>query len=233
MTRLHEGAADRDAGGCVAAVDDRVRAAVNRAVAKGDGGLVRLVARAVAASVGSFARGSRSGDCALVATLEPGAYMAPVTATDSGTGVALVEVDELEGGPGARLKDLSTRARVLAGAGVVIPGLVVTAANARTLLVRAVGPGLGAFGVSGTLARPALTVTAGGAVVAANSGWESSADPAGLAAAAARAGAFAVQTGRADAALMVTLPAGAWTIQVSGADGGAGLLLVEVYEEGS
>lgn len=133
------------------------------------------------------------------------------------------------------MKDLSARARVLAGAGVVIPGLVVTGANARTLLVRAVGPGLGAFGVGGTLARPALTVTAGGAVVAANSGWESSADPAGLAAAAAaaRAGAFAVQTGRADAALMVTLPAGAWTIQVSGADGGAGLVLVEVYEVGS
>jgi hypothetical protein len=115
----------------------------------------------------------------------------------------------------------------------VIPGLVVTGANARTLLVRAVGPGLGAFGVSGTLARPALTVTAGGAVVAANTGWESSADPAGLAAAAARAGAFAVQTGRADAALIVTLPAGAWTIQVSGADGGAGVVLVEVYDLGS
>jgi hypothetical protein len=116
---------------------------------------------------------------------------------------------------------------------VVIPGLVLTGANARTLLVRAVGPGLGAFGVSGTLARPALAVSSAGAMIGANTGWESSADPAALAAAAARAGAFALQTGRADAALIVTLPAGAWTIQVSGADGGAGVVLVEIYDLGS
>jgi hypothetical protein len=188
---------------------------------------------ATAASVGAFALGARSGDCAVVATLEPGAYTAPVTSVDGGTGVALVEAYELEGVPGARLKNLSARARVSPGAGVVIPGLVVTGANGRTLLVRAVGPGLGAFGVSGTLARPALTVGAGGAPIAANTGWESSADPAALAAAAARAGAFALQTGRVDAALIVTLPAGAWTIQVSGADGGAGVVLVEIYDLGS
>jgi len=51
-----------------------------------------------------------------------------------------------------------------------------------------------------------------------------------LTAAAGRVGAFTLQAGRADAALIATLPAGAWTIQVSGADGGSGVVLVEVYD---
>ena len=113
---------------------------------------------------------------------------------------------------------------------MAIPGLVITGENARSVLVRAIGPGLAAFGVSGTLARPSLVVVAGTQPVAANVGWESSADPAMLAAAAERAGAFALQNGRADAALITTLPPGAWTIQVTGADGGSGVVLVEIYD---
>jgi hypothetical protein len=113
---------------------------------------------------------------------------------------------------------------------VVIPGIVIAGENARTVLVRAIGPDLAAFGLSGTLARPSLVVLSGGQPVAANAGWESSADPAALAAAAARVGAFPLRNGRADAALIATLPAGAWTIQVTGADGGAGVVLIEVYD---
>ncbi len=192
---------------------------------------------ATAAGVGAFALAPRSGDCALVATLEPGAYTAPITALDGGTGVALVEAYELDAGASAgavsRLKNLSTRVRVAPGAGVAIPGMVIAGDNARTVLVRAVGPGLAAFGVSGTLARPAVVVMAGGVVVAGNAGWETSPDAAAITAAGASAGAFALQAGRADAALVATLPAGAWTIQVTGADGGAGVVLVEVYDVSS
>jgi GH35 family endo-1,4-beta-xylanase len=200
---------------------------------------------ATAAGVGAFALAPRSGDCALVATLEPGGYTAPITALDGGTGVALVEAYELDTGVSAaagtsvsadtvsRLKNLSTRVRVAPGAGVAIPGMVIAGDTARTVLVRAVGPGLAAFGVSGTLARPAVVVMAGGVVVAGNVGWETSPDAAAIAAAGASAGAFALQAGRADAALVATLPAGAWTIQVTGADGGAGVVLVEVYDVSS
>ncbi len=204
-----------------------------------DGGTAAEAANvaATAAGVGAFALAPRSGDCAVVATLEPGAYTAPITALDGGTGVALVEAYELDAGASAgavsRLKNLSARVRVAPGAGVAIPGLVIAGDNARTVLVRAVGPGLAAFGVSGTLARPALVVMAGGVAVAGNAGWETSPDAASITAAGASAGAFALQAGRADAALVATLPAGAWTIQVNGADGGAGVVLVEVYEVGS
>jgi hypothetical protein len=42
-------------------------------------------------------------------------------------------------------------------------------------------------------------------------------------------GAFALGAGSKDAVLLVTLPAGAYTAQVSGVAGG-GIALVEVYE---
>jgi hypothetical protein len=167
-----------------------------------------------------------------VTTLDPGAYTAPVTSADGGSGIVLIEVYEVDASP-PRLKNLSTRARVAPGAGIAIPGMVIAGENARTVLVRAVGPGLASFGVTGLLARPSVVVMSGTQAVAANAGWESSPDPAALSAAALRVGAFALQRGRADAALVATLPSGAWTIQVSGSDGGSGVVLVEIYDLGA
>ena len=209
-------------------------------VRRADGGVVMVnrgwdntgdpaLLAATAASVGAFPLARGSGDCAVIATLEPGAYTAPITGADGGTGIAMVEAYEIESG-GTRLTNLSTRARVASGAGVAIPGVVISGENARTVLVRAVGPGLAAFGLTGTLARPLLVVMAGTETVAANGGWEASADVAALTAASARAGAFPLQPGRADAALIATLTPGAWTIQISGADGGSGIVLIEVYD---
>lgn len=212
--------------------------ATNRGWDTGSAAEASVVA-STAAGVGAFALAPHSGDCALVATLAPGAYTAPITGTDGGTGVALVEAYELDGAAGervgapVRLKNLSTRVRVAPGASVAISGMVIAGDNTRTVLVRAVGPGLAAFGVSGPLARPSLVVRAGEQAWAANEGWEISPETAAISAAGARAGAFALGAGKADAALLATLPAGAWTIQVSGADGGSGVVLVEVYDVSS
>ena len=198
-----------------------------------DSGADAAAVAATAASVGAFALAPGSADCAIVALLPPGAYTAPVAATDGGTGVALVEAYELDADAGSRMKNLSTRARVAPGAGVAIPGLVIAGENARTVLVRGIGPGLAAFGVSGFLARPSLVVQSGVQPVAANAGWETSSDPGRLLAGNQRAGAFSLQAGRMDAALITTLPPGAWTIQVSSVDGGSGIVLIEVYDLGS
>ncbi|MBC7366388.1 MAG: hypothetical protein H7343_06170 [Undibacterium sp.] len=43
-------------------------------------------------------------------------------------------------------------------------------------------------------------------------------------------GAFPLPPGSKDAALVVALPAGGYTVQVSGADGGTGTAIVEIYE---
>lgn len=102
----------------------------------------------------------------------------------------------------------------------------------RVRLVREVEPGLAQFGVAGSLRRPLLAVLAGDRVVAQNSNWSTSAEAAAIATAATEAGAFPLTAGNteADAALMLNLSPGNYTAQVTGADGGTGVALLEVYE---
>jgi hypothetical protein len=189
-------------------------------------------------SVGAFTLATGSRDAALVATLAPGAYTAQVTGADAtSTGLALVEVYEVSAGT-STLLNLSTRANIGTDANVAIPGLVISAGSApRRLLIRAVGPTLSTFSLTGVLADPTLTVTnsTGTATFASNDNWGT---PTGLGPAAATtlfnaftaAGAFGLTAGSRDAAVLTELSAGNYTIQVSGVASTTGLALVEVYD---
>jgi hypothetical protein len=97
-------------------------------------------------------------------------------------------------------------------------------------LVRAIGPGLTQFGVRGVLADPRLTLFSGSTVLAANDQWYEAPNAVALAAAAQQVGAFRLRAETADAGLLLTLPAGSYTAQVSGGEGASGTALVEVYE---
>jgi hypothetical protein len=131
----------------------------------------------------------------------------------------------------ARLINISTRAQVGTGGSILIPGFVVGGSGTETLLIRADGPALTAFGVGGVLAQPSLSVfNSAGTVVASNTGWGTGSDPAQVASAAASVGAFALASGSADCALVASLPAGAYTVQVSGVNNITGVALAEVYE---
>ncbi len=130
-----------------------------------------------------------------------------------------------------RLVNISTRAQVGTGANILIPGFVVAGSGLETLLIRADGPALTEFNVAGVLSVPSLNVfDASGRLLASNTGWNN--DPR-LAAAAASVGAFAFAPGTADCALIITLPPGAYTAQVSGVGGTTGVALAEVYEMSS
>lgn len=135
------------------------------------------------------------------------------------------------GAPGARLVNLSTRAQVGTGDKILIPGLVIGGSDPVRVLVRAIGPGLTAFGVSGALARPTMTVFSAATqkAIGSNTGWSGGADKGDIAGAAAVVGAFALADGSADCAALLTLTSGAYTIQVSGVGGTTGEALVEVY----
>ena len=76
----------------------------------------------------------------------------PVTATDGGSGVTLLEVYNSSSSTASSVVNASTRAYVGTGDAVLIVGFVIEGTGSLPLLVRAVGPTLAALGVSGALA---------------------------------------------------------------------------------
>ncbi len=180
-------------------------------------------------AAGAFSLPPGSKDAALVASLGAGDYTAPVTATDGGSGVALVEIYDGALNSGASIVNASTRAFVGTAESVLIPGFVVSGTGTIRLLVRAVGPTLAGFGVTGTLADPTITLYRGATVLATNDNWSSATNAAEIAATAATVGAFPLPTGSNDAALVVVLPAGSYSAVVSGVGATTGTALVELY----
>jgi hypothetical protein len=129
------------------------------------------------------------------------------------------------------LLNASTRGRTGPGADALILGFVV-GTDAKQLLVRGVGPALGAFGIAAA-ADPKITVyDRTGRIVAENDNWSAAGATAtaALTAAAGKTGAFPLAAASLDAALLVTLPPGAYTVQLGATAGAAGVALVEVYE---
>lgn len=164
-------------------------------------------------------------ECAVVLDLPAGAYTAIVRGAGGAQGVAIIEVYDLAtSGSGARLVNLSTRAKVQTGDNVVIGGVVTQGTQARRLLVRAVGPSLAAFGVPNVLANPTLEINAGATQIATNDNWK---DQPGMAAIAASG--FAPTDDR-EAAVILERPAGSCTAIVRGAGGTTGVAIIEVYE---
>lgn len=186
---------------------------------------------AAASSSGAFAFAAGSADSAILTTLAPGGYTAQISSGSGSAGVGLIEVYDLSTATvGQNLVNLSTRALAGTGNEMLISGLIIGGTLPKRVLIRAAGPALAAFNLTGVLARPQLTLFSGNTPVFVNSGWSTSADAAAITTASAQAGAFAFASGSADAAMIVTLAPGAYTAQVTGVGGTTGLALVEIYE---
>jgi hypothetical protein len=210
----------------------------NALVASNSGWAGSAAVSSAAASAGAFAwTDPTSLDSALVETLPAGPYTANISGASGDTGVALAEVyDETPTGTFTaatpHLVNVSARASVGSGGSVLIAGFVIGGSTAKTVLIRASGPALEQFGVTGVITDPMLqlyNVASGGAVLlASNDDWGG--DPE-IATAAASVGAFAwTDPASADCALLVTLPPGSYTAEVLGINGSSGVALVEVYE---
>jgi hypothetical protein len=187
-----------------------------------------------AAAVGAFAwTNTSSKDSALLESESAGAYTAQVSGASDDTGVALIEVyDATPAGTytptSPRLVNISARVQVGTGGNILIAGFVIGGSTARTVLVRASGPALIPFGVGGTLPDPQLDLYSGTTLLASNAGWGGNAQ---ITSTASSVGAFAwANASSNDSAILVTLPPGAYTAQVSGASNDTGVALVELYE---
>ena len=119
---------------------------------------------------------------------------------------------------------MSTRGSVGTGDNVLISGFIVGDVDSATVVVRALGPSLASYGVSGVLSDPTLTIyDSSGSVIASNDNWQDDLN------------AIYVQKNgltppnASESALVLHLPAGAYTAIVRGANGGTGIGLAEVY----
>ncbi|MBL9186577.1 MAG: immunoglobulin domain-containing protein [Opitutaceae bacterium] len=193
------------------------------------GGSAHLAA--ALSAVGAFAfTGPTSRDAATEVSIATRDNSVKVSAFGNAIGKVMAEVYDAT--PAAsfttttpRLINVSLRKHLGAG---LSAGFVIGGATPLRVLVRAIGPSLGLFGVPGVVADPQLALFNGSSVkIGESNDWLGTAE---LSAAFAAVGAFPLPATSKDAALVATLSPGQYSVQVSGVNNTTGVALVEVYE---
>src|SRR6266542_142183 len=163
-------------------------------------------------------------ESATLQTLAPGAYTVIVNGKDPTPGIGLVELYDLSPLSNSKLVNMSARGSVGTGDIVLISGFIVGDVESATVVVRALGPSLASFGVSGVLSDPTLTIQdANGTPIASNDNWQDDINAIDV-----QKNALSLPNER-ESEIVLHLPAGAYTAIVRGAGGGTGVGLVEVY----
>jgi cyclophilin family peptidyl-prolyl cis-trans isomerase len=153
------------------------------------------------------------------------AYTAIVRGANNTTGIGLVEVYDLDSGPGSTLLNIATRGRVDIDPNALIGGFILGGTESKRVLVRAIGPSLAASNVPDPLADPTLELHDGnGALLDSNDDWGSSPDQAEIQASGA------APTNPKESAVLRILPAGPFTAIVRGVNNTAGVGSVEIYQ---
>ena len=146
------------------------------------------------------------------ATPTPSATASPSpTATPAGT-------------PTARPVNISTRARVETGDGVLIAGTIITGNEPKRVMIRAIGPSLTDEGIADALQDPVLQLYgANGALITENDNWKDSQQ--------AEIEATPLEpTDDRESAIIATLDPNAYTAVVTGRNGTSGVALAEIYD---
>lgn len=163
-------------------------------------------------------------DAALFSSFNQGYYTMQVMPSDTRSGVGLVEVYDQMLSNSSRLSGISTRSYIGTSpsdymyAGLAIQGTV-------KVMIRGLGKSLVAQGVSGALDDAKIVLRKqDGSMIDSNDNWATHASASTL-----------QQRGQApnegsDAAMIVDLSDGLYTIEVSSANGQSGIGLIEVYE---
>jgi len=167
---------------------------------------------------------SNEAESAIVATLNPGAYTAVVRGANNSTGIAVVEAYDLDADRSSNLANIATRGLIQTGDNVMIGGFILGGGTGPTkVLVRGIGPSLGAFGITNPLVDPVLELhNSNGALIDSNDDWRTNQ-------------ALIQSTGLqpandAESALLLSNPApGAYTIILHGKNNGTGVGVVEAY----
>jgi len=168
---------------------------------------------------------ANSLESAIAQTLAPGAYTVIVSGKDATPGIGLVELYDVSPLSNSKLVNMSARGSVGTGDNVLISGFIVGEVESATVVVRALGPSLASFGVSGVLSDPVLTIyDSKGSAIATNDNWHDGNNATDI----QRNG--LAPPNAVDSAIMLHLPAGSYTAIVRGANAATGNALVEVYD---
>lgn len=105
----------------------------------------------------------------------------------------------------------------------MIGGFIIGGDAPTKVIVRAIGPSLAAFGVTGVLGDPTMELhDSSGSLIFSNDNWRSDQEQEII-------DTTIPPTDDKESAIVATLPPGAYTAIVRGANGTTGVALVEVY----
>ena len=167
---------------------------------------------------------SDSHESAIIATLAPGNYTAIIRGVNNTTGIAVFEAYESDSTP-TRLVNISTRGGVGTSDQVLIGGLIVNGSQSKKSMIRAIGPSLASFGISGTLADPTLELLdSNGNTLATNNDWQSSSQASQISASGL------APSNPKESAIMATLAPGNYTAIIKGVNNTTGIGMIEVYD---
>jgi outer membrane protein assembly factor BamB/subtilisin family serine protease len=177
---------------------------------------------------------SSSPEAAILRTLPTGPFTAHIVDENGTEGVGMGEIYDYDleaaGDPTrdsqSKLLGISARARIADGDSVLIGGFVIDGNVPLKILIRGIGPGL-SDALSDYLPNPKLTLYKDGTPIYSNDDWSGDAS---VASAAGSLGMSFTNTASKDAALLVTLEPGAYTVIVSSSDGSVGVGMVDIYQ---
>jgi N-acetylneuraminic acid mutarotase len=171
------------------------------------------------------AQPSNDLESAIVRTLDPGSYTAILRGKGDATGIGVVQAYDLNQAANSKFGNIATRGFVDSGDNAMIGGFIIGPASggSTVVVVRAIGPSLANFGVSGALSDPTVELHDGnGATIAFNDNWADDANQGSIP--------QSLRPGDPhESALYRVLPPGDYTAIMRGTGNSIGIGLVEVY----
>lgn len=165
-------------------------------------------------------------ESAISIALDPGAYTVTVSGKAQASGIALVEVYDVDQAGTPKLLNLSTRGNVQTADNVMIAGTIINGSDFARVIFRGLGPSVNSHGVPvpGRLADPTLDLRdANGARLAFNDNWKDTQQ-----AEIQKSGLAPIED--LEAAIIGSYAPGTYTAILRGKNDTTGIGLVEVYK---